>query len=51
MDSRLADLRLALGRMCWHGLKMNPLKCTLSVSTGEFLEFIIHEVGIEIDPK
>jgi hypothetical protein len=30
---------------------MNPLKCVFSVSTGKFLGFIIHEHGIEIDPK
>ena len=30
---------------------MNPLKCAFVVSTGKFLGFIIHEKGIEIDPK
>jgi hypothetical protein len=50
MGSHLADLRLALERMRRHGLKMNPLKCTFSVSAGKFLGFIIHEHGIEIDP-
>ena len=30
---------------------MNPLKCTFSVSAEKFLSFIIHENGIEIDPK
>ena len=51
LDSHLADLRLALERMRRHGLKMNPLKCTFGVSAGKFLGFIIHEKGIEIDPK
>jgi hypothetical protein len=32
-------------------LKMNPLKCPFGVSSGKFLGFIIHEEGIEIDPK
>ena len=32
-------------------LKMNPLKCAFGVSAGKFLGFIIHEKGIEIDPK
>jgi hypothetical protein len=50
MDDHLADLRLALERMRRYGLKMNPLKCAFSVSTGKFLGFIIHEHGIEIDP-
>jgi hypothetical protein len=51
MCSHLADLRLALETMCQYGLKLNPLKCVFSVSAGKFLVFIIHEHGIEIDPK
>jgi hypothetical protein len=43
MDGHLADLRLALERMCWYDLKMNPLKCAFDVSDGKFLGFIIHE--------
>jgi hypothetical protein len=50
MDNHLADLRLALERMCRYGLKMNPLKCAFGMSPGKFLGFIIHEHGIEIDP-
>jgi hypothetical protein len=49
--SHLANLRLAFERMCCYGLKMNPLKCTFGVSSGKFLGFIIHDKGIEIDPK
>ena len=30
---------------------MNPLKCAFGVSARKFLDFIIHEKGIEIDPK
>src|SRR6185369_3430933 len=51
LSHHLADLRLALERMHQYGLKMNPLKCAFVVSTGKFLGFIIHEKGIEIDPK
>jgi hypothetical protein len=51
MGSNLADLRLALERMYWYGLKMNPLKCAFGVLAGKFLGFIIHEHGIQIDPK
>jgi hypothetical protein len=50
MDNHLANLRLALERMRWYRLKMNPLKCAFSVSAGKFLGFIIHEQDIEIDP-
>jgi hypothetical protein len=47
----LANLCLAFERMRHFGLKMNPLKCAFGVSAGKFLGFIIHENGIEIDPK
>jgi hypothetical protein len=49
MNNHLADLHLALERMCRYGLKMNLLKCVFGVSAGKFLGFIIHEHGIEID--
>jgi hypothetical protein len=51
MGSHLVGLRLALERMCLYELKMNPLKCAFNVLTGKFLWFIIHEHGIEMDPK
>ena len=51
LDHHLADLRIALERMCRYGLKMNPLKCAFGVSVRKFLGFIIHEKGIEIDLK
>jgi hypothetical protein len=37
VDSHLADSRLALERMRQYELKINMLKCTLSVSAGKFL--------------
>jgi hypothetical protein len=51
MDSHLVDLHLALERMYRYALKMNPLKCAFGVSAVKFSGFIIHEHGIEIDPK
>jgi hypothetical protein len=50
MGNHLADLRLALEMMHRYGLKMNPLKYAFGVSAGKFLEFIIPEHSIEIDP-
>jgi hypothetical protein len=50
MNNHLADLHLALERICQYGLKINPLKCAFGVSAGKFLGFIIHEYGIQIDP-
>jgi hypothetical protein len=50
-DYHLADLRLAFEKMCRYKLQMNPLKCAFGVSAEKFLGFIVHEKGIEIDPK
>jgi hypothetical protein len=50
-DGHIADLRLTLERVRKYGLKMNPLKCAFGVSAGKFLGFIVHEQGIQIDPK
>jgi hypothetical protein len=51
LKSHLVNLQLAFERMCRFGLKMNPLKCAFGISASKFLGFIIHENGIEIDPK
>jgi hypothetical protein len=50
MKGHLANLCLALERMCRYGLKMNPLKYVFGVSSSKFLGFIIYEYVIEIDP-
>jgi hypothetical protein len=50
-ESHLADLQLSFERMRKYGLKMNLLKCAFGVSTDQFLGFIVHEHGIEVDPK
>jgi hypothetical protein len=47
----LAGLRLAFERMRQYNLMMNMLKCAFGVSAGRFLGFIVHEKGIEVDPK
>jgi hypothetical protein len=33
------------------GLRMNPKKCTFGGSVGQFLGFLVHEIGIEIGLK
>ncbi|KAM1944668.1 hypothetical protein ACFX15_012871 [Malus domestica] len=32
-----------------HNLKMNPAKCAFGVSAGNFLGFLVHHRGIEVD--
>jgi hypothetical protein len=50
-DDHVADLRLTFERMRRYGLRMNPLKCAFGVMAGKFLGFVMHEQGIQIDPK
>jgi hypothetical protein len=47
----MTDLKLSLERMKKYGLLMNPLKCAFGLSSGRFLGFIVHEHGIQINPK
>jgi hypothetical protein len=49
--NHLADSRVTLERMRKYGLRMNPFKCAFGVSAGQFMGFIVHEHGIQIDPK
>jgi hypothetical protein len=50
-EEHMADLKLSLERMKKYELQMNPLKCVFRVTSGRFLGFIVHEHGIQIDPK
>lgn len=45
----LDHLRQSFERMGKHGLKMNPLKCAFFVQEGDFLGFVVHKKGIEIN--
>ena len=47
--THLDDLRQAFLRMRQHHLKMNPAKCAFGVLAGNFLGFLVHHRGIEID--
>src|SRR4051812_44385770 len=42
-------LRQSFERMRKYGLKMNPLKCAFGVHAGDFLGFVVHKKGIEIN--
>ncbi|GKV33401.1 hypothetical protein SLEP1_g41920 [Rubroshorea leprosula] len=48
-EEHLEHLRKAFERMRQHGLKMNPLKCAFGVTAGNFLGFLVHERGLEMD--
>ncbi|XP_057428486.1 uncharacterized protein LOC130721914 [Lotus japonicus] len=48
-DEHLSHLRKSFERMRIHGLKMNPLKCAFGVIACDFLGFVVHKKGIEIN--
>jgi hypothetical protein len=50
-EEHMTDLKFSLERMKKYGLQMNPLKCAFGVMLGRFSGFIVHEHGIQIDPK
>jgi hypothetical protein len=47
----MTDLKLSLERMKKYGLWMNPLMCAFGVTSRRFLEFIVHEHSIQINPN
>ncbi|CAN6586637.1 unnamed protein product [Malus baccata var. baccata] len=48
-EQHLIDLTQALTRMRVHKLKMNPKKCAFGVRAGNFLGFLVHQRGVELD--
>ena len=47
--NHIDHLRQFFERLRKHGLKMNPLKCAFCVQAGDFLGFVVHKKGIEIN--
>ncbi|PKU87610.1 putative mitochondrial protein [Dendrobium catenatum] len=50
-EAHLYDLRIVFERLRRYDLKMNPLKCAFSVTSGKFLGFVVWHREIEIDPS
>ncbi|WJX50210.1 hypothetical protein P8452_36545 [Trifolium repens] len=48
-DDHLDHLKKSFEKMRKYGLKMNPLKCAFCVNAGDFLGFVVHKKGIEIN--
>lgn len=48
-EDHLSHLSQSFERMRKHGLKMNPLKYAFFVQAGDFLGFVVHKKGIEIN--
>nr|XP_009392748.1 PREDICTED: uncharacterized protein LOC103978625 [Musa acuminata subsp. malaccensis] len=56
MKSRMAtdhltDLAETFSTLRSYSLRLNPAKCVFGVSSGRFLGFIVHERGIDVNPK
>nr|XP_009400653.1 PREDICTED: uncharacterized protein LOC103984818 [Musa acuminata subsp. malaccensis] len=47
----LTDLAETFSTLRRYGLRLNPVKCIFGVSSGRFLGFIVHERGIDVNPK
>ena len=47
VETHLSNLKQSFDRK--HGLKINPLKCAFGISASNFLAFLVHKKGIELD--
>ena len=48
-NDHVDHLRKSCVRMRHHQLKLNPLKCAFGVLAGNFVGFLVHQRGIEVD--
>ena len=48
-NKHVDHLRKSFEIMRHHQLKLNPLKCAFRVRAGNFLRFLVHQRGIEVD--
>ena len=48
-NEHVDHLKKRFKRMRHHQLKINPLICTFGVCAGNFLGFLVHQRGIEVD--
>ena len=49
-EGHFETLRRVFERCCQYKLRMNPLTCAFKVVAGKFLEFLVHQRGIDVDP-
>ena len=49
VDEHLNRLRKSFERTRLHQLKINPLKCAFGVQAENFLGFLVHQRGVEVD--
>ena len=50
-ENHFSDLRRVFERCRLYKLRMNPFKCAFGVPTRNFLGFLVHQRGIDVDPS
>ncbi|KAK4856435.1 hypothetical protein QYF36_017452 [Acer negundo] len=50
-DQHSEDLRQTFQILKKNQMRLNPAKCAFGVAAGKFLGFMVHERGIEANPK
>ncbi|KAK0574486.1 hypothetical protein LWI29_024390 [Acer saccharum] len=50
-DRHTDDLRETFDVLVKYGMKLNPAKCVFGVPSGRFLEYQVHQRGIEVNPE
>lgn len=48
-ENHIKHLRKTLERLQKHQLLLNSLKCALRVRAGNFMGFLVHQKGVEVD--
>ncbi|XP_024009486.1 uncharacterized protein LOC112084569 [Eutrema salsugineum] len=50
-DDHVDHLKTCFKTLNEYGMKLNPVKCTFGVTSGEFLGYVVTQRGIEANPK
>ena len=50
-EGHIINLRKFFERIKEYRLRLNPQKCTLGVTVGKLLSFLVSDRGIEVDPS
>ncbi|XP_051229429.1 uncharacterized protein [Lolium perenne] len=50
-DDLVADLAETFANLRWYNIKLNPLKCTFGVPSGQLLGYVVSKHGIEPNPE
>ena len=50
-NSHLSDLQETFDTLRSYNMKLNPSKCVFGVTAGKFLEFMVSQRGIKVNPE